>query len=675
MNIRRMIVGEPLATTEAVHQRLSKVKALAVFSSDALSSTAYATEAILLVLIAAGTAALGVSWWIALGIATLLVIVAFSYYQTIHAYPQGGGAYIVSKDNLGTTPGLVAAAALLLDYILTVAVSVSAGVAALSSAFPELNPFRVHIALLIITFITVMNLRGMKESGTFFAIPTYAFIVGIFAMIGLGTLRVLTGNFTPVEPPNPEALAAELTAVNGLSLFLVLRAFAAGCTALTGIEAISDGIPAFRPPESKNASRTLIVMVALLCTMFIGITFLANQYHVIAVHHAESTVLSQIARAVFGEGSVLFYYLQFATLLILSLAANTAYADFPRLASFIARDRFLPHQLTNLGDRLVFSNGIISLAVLASILVIVFDAREHNLLPLYAVGVFIGFTLSQSGMVVHWLKERNLPHFKPTRSWRFHIGINAFGAICTFIVLIILMVTKFAEGAWLIIAAIPLVVVVFIRIRKHYGNVAASLTLDGLKPGPITDRYQRYSDRNHTRVVVLMNSLNRCSLQALEYALRLSDNVRVCAIEVEPSAIDRLQDRWEQWGLQVPLDIVQSPYREIGQPLIKYLHNLDEESVEKIPTVVVLPEFVVSKWWEKLLHNQTSGVIRAALYRDQIAHGRGRPVINVPYRIGDTLYEPIAVDTGQQPDLSNGVLEEPIPAGQKLPSPQKPVDN
>jgi amino acid transporter len=673
MNIRRMLVGEPLPTNEAIHQRLSKFKALAVFSSDALSSTAYATEAILLVLLAAGTAALGASWWIALGIAALLLIVAFSYYQTIHAYPKGGGAYIVSKDNLGTMPGLVAAAALLVDYILTVAVSVSAGVAALTSAFPALVPLRVEIALLIVLFITLVNLRGLKESGTFFAIPTYAFIVGIFVMIAVGFFNVVTGNFTPVAPPPPEVLAHEV--IGGLTLFLILRAFAAGCTALTGIEAISDGIPAFKPPESDNAGKTLIVMVVLLCSMFIGITFLANQYQIVAVHHAQSTVMSQVARAVFGEGSILFYYLQIATLLILSLAANTAYADFPRLASFIARDRFLPHQLTNLGDRLVFSNGIISLAVLASVLIVLFDAREHNLLPLYAVGVFVGFTLSQTGMVARWLKQRHTEGFVPTRSWRLRIAINAFGAFCTFVVMIILMVTKFTEGAWLIMVAIPVVMYFFIRIRKHYENVAASLTLDGLEPGPISDRYKAYSDRNHTRVVVLMNSLNRCSLQALEYALRLSDNVRVCAIEVDPASVERLHDRWTEWEIKVPLDIVQSPYREIGQPLIKYLHNLDEESTEKIPTVVVLPEFVVSRWWERLLHNQTSGVIRAALYHDQIARGRGRPVINVPYRIGDTLYEPIAVDTRAQMMNENGVITEAI-SGEKNPlSPSTPSDN
>ncbi|MBN8619052.1 MAG: APC family permease [Anaerolineae bacterium] len=643
MNIRHIIIGEPLATDQAIHERLSKLKALAVFSSDALSSSTYATEAILLVLIAAGTSALGVSWWVALGIAALMTVVAFSYHQTIHAYPNGGGAYIVSKENLGRTPGLVAAAALLIDYILTVAVSVSAGTAALTSAFPETAPFRVEVALLIVIFISVMNLRGVKESGTFFAIPTYAFVIGMLVMIGIGVVKALTGSIVPVPQPSPEVLQHEMTSLQGLTLFLVLRAFAAGCTALTGIEAISNGIPAFKPPESQNAGKTLIAMVVLLCTMFIGLTFLANQYQVVAVHHSNTTVLSQIARAIFGDGSPLFYYMQIATLLILSLAANTAYADFPRLASLIARDRYLPRQLTNLGDRLVFSNGIITLSVAASVLIILFEAREHNLLPLYAVGVFLSFTLSQSGMVVHWFKERKLPNFKPDLKWRFHVGVNAFGAVCTFVVLIVLMVTKFVEGAWIVIAAIPILFYLFTRIHKHYEKVAHSLSLDGLEPGPLAERYATYTDRNHVRVVVLMNSLNRCSLQALEYALRISDMVRVCAIEVEPESTERLHQRWKDWNLKIPLDIVPSSYREIGKPLIKYLHHLDEESTEVIPTVVVLPEFVVSTWWEKLLHNQSSVAIRSALYHDQIARGRGRPVINVPYRIGDTLYQPIAI--------------------------------
>jgi amino acid transporter len=658
MSFRRVLIGEPLPTSQASHQRLSKLKALAVFSSDALSSTAYATEAILLVLVTAGAAALGMSMWIAVGIALLMLIVAFSYYQTIHAYPNGGGAYIVAKENLGVWPGLTAAASLLIDYILTVAVSVSAGVAALTSAFPALDPWRIEIALLIIAFITTVNLRGVKESGTFFAIPTYAFIIGIMLLIAVGVFRVFTGNIPAVTPEAVQQLEGATQAATGLTLFLILRAFAGGCTALTGIEAISNGIPAFKRPESANAGKTLIVMVVVLCTMFIGITFLANNYPIVVVHApGHPTVLSQIARQVFGDGSLLFYYMQFATLFILSLAANTAFADFPRLASLIARDRFLPRQLTNLGDRLVFSNGILSLAAVAGILIIIFDAREHNLLPLYAVGVFLSFTLSQLGMVVHWRRERTQEGFKPTFDWRFKLFMNGFGTVCTFIVFGILLFTKFAEGAWLVAVAIPIVIFLFTRIRKHYENVAASLTLDGLKPGPVRDTHP---DHNHVPVVVLMNNLNRCSLQALEYALRFSTNVRVCAIEVEPNLIEQLQKRWKAWQLEnIPLDVIGSPYREIGEPLINYLHDCDARNSENIPTVVVLPEFVVSTWWEKLLHNQSSVAIRAALYHDQIARGRGRPVINVPYRIGDTLYEPMLAEAALRGD-SNPRAPQPV---------------
>lgn len=653
MNVRRILIGEPLATSQAIHQRLSKIKALAVFSSDALSSSAYATEAILLVLIAAGTGALGASMWIALGIAALLLIVSFSYYQTIHAYPDGGGAYIVAKDNLGTWPGLTAAAALLIDYILTVAVSVSAGVAALSSAFPALEPYRVDIALVIVAFVTVMNLRGVRESGTFFSIPTYAFIVGMLVMIVVGVIRVATGNV-----PGGTVVAGQpmddVTSMTGtLTLFLLFRAFAGGSTALTGVEAISNGIPAFKPPESDNAGKTLIAMVVILCTMFIGVTFLANQFPIIVSREPGTpTVLSQIARGVFGGENILFFYMQFATLFILSLAANTAFADFPRLASLIARDRYLPRQLTNLGDRLVFSNGIILLAVLAGILIIMFNAHEHNLLPLYAVGVFLSFTLSQSGMVVHWLKERRKAGFRVTNGWRLKLSLNAFGALCTFVVLSIMLVTRFREGAWIIALAIPVLIFVFRRIHSHYEEVAASLTLDGIKPFPL--HAQTYESKNLVPVVVLVNSFNRASLQAIEYAIRISDNVRVCTIETEPASTERLKKRWQQWNIDIPLDIVESPYREIGRLLIAYLHERDtKNSDELVPTVVVIPEFVVSTWWERLLHNQTTVAIRAALYHDQIAHGRGRPVVNVPYRIGDDLYEPILDDVPDEPLLQD----------------------
>jgi len=637
---RRVLIGGKLATSQAIHQRLSKPKALAVFSSDALSSSAYATEAIMLVLVAAGSAALGVSLPIALGIATLMLIVAFSYYQTIHAYPSGGGAYIVAKDNLGIGPGLTAAASLLIDYILTVAVSVSAGVAALTSAFPELAPLRIEIALVIVAFITIMNLRGVRESGTFFSIPTYAFVVGMLAMIAVGVVRVATGAVPDAAPIAGLPLEETGQVAHTLTLFLILRAFAGGCTALTGIEAISNGIPAFKPPESKNAGQTLIAMVILLCTMFIGITFLANHFPIeITAEEGHATVLSQVARNVFGSNTPLFYYMQFATLFILSLAANTAFADFPRLASLIAKDRFLPRQLTNLGDRLVFSNGILVLAIMASILIVIFDAREHNLLPLYAVGVFLSFTLSQSGMVVHWLKDRHKPGFMVTTGWRFRILLNGFGAVCTFIVLLILLVTKFAEGAWLVAVAIPLLIWMFTSIHRHYKEVAASLTLEGLEPYELSPT--TFGAENHIPVVVLLNSLNRSSLQALEYAIRVSDDVRAVTLEVEPEETERLKSRWEQWRLQVPLDVVETPYREVGSPLIAYLHRRDELEHQNIPTAVIMPEFVVDRWYERWLHNGTAIAIRAALYEDQIQKGKGRPVITVPYRIGEALYEPI----------------------------------
>lgn len=638
--MRHVLIGKPLATDQAIHQRLSKLKALAVFSSDALSSSAYATEAILLVLVAAGTGALTHSWGIALGIATLLLIVSFSYYQTIHAYPNGGGAYIVSKDNIGITSGLVAAASLLIDYTLTVAVSISAGVAAVTSAFPEFASHRVGMALVIVVFITVMNLRGVKESGTFFAIPTYAFVGGVLLMIVIGVVRVILGN-VPVGVEEMEVVGESAT-ISSLSLFLILRAFAAGCTALTGVEAISNGIPAFKAPESRNAGQTLIIMVTLLCTMFVGITFLANNFPISELG-GERTVISQMSAAVFGEETILFYYLQLATLLILSLAANTAFADFPRLASLIAHDRYLPRQLTNLGDRLVFSNGIIALMFMASILIVLFNAREHNLLPLYAVGVFISFTLSQSGMVIHWLKERHKESFVVSRGWYAKIFLNGFGAVCTFIVMMILIVTKFAEGAWIVMVAIPVLMFIFTRIHKHYDIVAHSLTLDGITPEQVV----RANDvRSDTPMVVLMNSLNRSSLQSLEFALSSSSNVRVCAITIEPDVIQRLKDRWQEWNLEgVPLDIVQSPYREIGIPLVNYLHERDKQNPNHEPTLVILPEFVVTHWWERLLHNQTSVTIRDALYHDQISGGRGRPVISVPYRIGDERYVPVTLQS------------------------------
>lgn len=613
---RKLIFGSPLPTAAEMHQRLTKVKALAVFSSDALSSVAYATEEILLVLVVAGPAVLGLSWPIALAIASLLLVVATSYYQTIHGYPSGGGAYIVAYDNLGVWPGLTAAAALLIDYVLTVAVSVTAGVAAITSALPALYPFRVELCVLAIVFIMWANLRGVSESGTLFAIPTYGFILVFLTLIVIGLLRLISGTLAPV-PAQPSSIAAGGTA--GLTLFLLLRAFASGCTALTGIEAISNGIPAFRKPEADNAGKTLLAMAALLTTMFLGITLLARSLHVVPVEH--ETVVSQIGRQVFGNG-VLYLTLQVATALILVLAANTSFADFPRLSAILARDRYLPRQLTHLGDRLVFANGIITLAVLASGLVVIFGGQTHRLIPLYAVGVFLSFTLSQAGMVRHWLKERG-------RGWPWKMAFNGLGAATTGVVLLIIVATKFIHGAWVVILLIPLFVWIFHIIERHYLTLAEQLSLEGLRPEKWVDMA---SDKWH-KVVVLVSGVHRGTLAALRFARSLSRDVTAVVVDVEPQETDRVREKWSLWGHRVPLVVLESPYRSTLGPLLDYLDEADQREPERGLAVVVLPEFVPSRRWHELLHNQTARLIKRVLLYRRGQTGKDRVIIDVPYHL------------------------------------------
>ncbi len=458
--LKRLLLGRPIPTHLAHHERLSRVTGLAVLSSDALSSVAYATEEILRVLVAGGLAALTFATPIGLLIATLLGIVAFSYRQTIAAYPGGGGAYIVSKDNLGEMPALVAAAALLIDYTLTVAVSVAAGVAALTSAFPTLHISRVELSLLFLAILAVGNLRGIRESGRIFAVPTYFFIVMILLLIAAGAWRYVTGSLVPVQPVNPLPVGGVT-----LGVFALLTAFSNGCTAMTGVEAVSNGVPAFRPPEARHAIQTLITMAALAITMFIGITALAHAYHVIP--SATETVVSQIARGSFGGRSPLYFAVQFATMLILVLAANTAYSDFPRLASIISRDGYLPRQFANQGDRLAFSNGILVLSAFAGVLLVVFKGDTHALIPLYMIGVFISFTLSQTGMVLHWRRLRE-------PGWRTSAFVNGLGAAATAVVLVIVATTKALEGAWIILLLIPVLVFVFSETRVHYRHVAVA---------------------------------------------------------------------------------------------------------------------------------------------------------------------------------------------------------
>lgn len=599
--LKRKLLGSPLRTAEEVHERLSKVTALAIFSSDALSSVAYATEEILLVLVLAGLGWLHLSLPIALGIAALLVIVVTSYRQTIHAYPSGGGAYIVAKDNLGAYPGLIAAAALLIDYVLTVAVSVAAGVAAITSAFPTLYSYRVVLGLLAVFLITFANLRGVRASGRIFAVPTYLFIVSFFAMIVTGLAEALLVG-VPEKVSQPEAAA-----VQGLTLFLILRAFASGCTALTGVEAISDGVPAFKPPEAKNASTTLSWMGVILLTLFLGVTILAYFYGVIP--REGETVVSQLARRVF-EGNFFYYVVQAATAMILVLAANTSFADFPRLAYFLARDRFLPAQLANRGDRLVFSNGIIILGLAASSLIFLFGGSTHALIPLYAVGVFLSFTLSQAGMVRRWLIRKD-------PGWKKGVWINGMGALATGVVMVVIATTKFVHGAWIVILCLPLLVLMFLKIHDHYLLFTRQVAVEGFEPPKAID---------HT-VLVPVPGLHRGVLTALEYARSLSPKVEAVYVDLDVTTTEALLTRWDQWANGIPLVILDSPYRSVVGPLVEYIGAVQGRTKQGFVTVI-LPEVVPARGWHFLLHNQTAWFIKAALlFKKRVI------IVDVPYHL------------------------------------------
>jgi amino acid transporter len=601
-NLKRLFVGTPLPTAQSRHERLGKATALAVFASDPLSSVAYATEAILLVLIVAGPAALSYSLPIGVGIAALILIVITSYRQTIRAYPQGGGAYIVAKDNLGVFPALLAGAALLVDYVLTVAVSVAAGMDAVTSALPTLYPYRIWLCLAAVIAIAIANLRGIRESGKIFAAPTYLFVASILGMIAWGLGGATLGRLVeaPYEPHAP--------GLQGIGLFLFLRAFAAGCTALTGVEAVSDGVPAFRPPEAHNARIVMAWLGALSVTMFLGITYLA--YDLGVVPGGGETVVSKIARQVFGEG-VIYYEIQAVTMLILLLAANTAFADFPRLSFFLARDRFIPRQFSTQGDRLVFSNGIVILAGLAGLLIVVFQGETQELLPLYAIGVFISFTASQAGMVRRWLRLR-----EAGSAWR--IWFNAIGALFTGTVLVTLAVTKFTEGAWIVVFLIPALVVIFLTVHRHYDTVAAQLSLEGMVPPPPMDG----------TILVLVGDLHRGVVQALQYAQSLSPTAKAVYVETDPERTRRLEERWGKWGMGIPLVVLNSPYRSLLGPLMEYIDQLQRQRGEHHVVTIVLPEFIPAKWWQQLLHNQT-----ALLIKGQLLFRRNVVVTDVPYHL------------------------------------------
>ena len=617
---RHWLTGKPLATAEAPHQTISKKVGLAVFASDALSSTAYATDEILIVLAGAGAAAYAFSIPIAIAIVILLVIVTISYEQTIHAYPGGGGAYIVARDNLGEAPAQTAGAALLTDYILTVAVSISSGVAQITSAFPELLPFKVWIALGFIAFMTVVNLRGVKESGLAFAVPTYIFLSLTMITIGVGYYQYFTGNLGMVT-----GVAPLHEATQGITAFLILRAFSSGCTALTGVEAISNGITAFKQPRSHNAGITLIWMTSILSVMFFSMTFLARATGTVASE--AQTVFSQIASVIYGAGTLPYLALLGSTTLILVMAANTAYADFPRLAALAAGDGFLPKQLTYRGSRLVFSYGIIGLAGVASLLVIVFQATTTALIPLYAIGVFLSFTLSQFGMAVRWWRAGHLKpgevrervgsvlHYEP--NWKIKMAINGLGSVISFAVMIIFAITKFQYGAWIIVILIPSLVLVFFQIHRHYKALAKRLSLDTF--GAPT-RLRR------NRVILPIGGVHRGTLHALNYARSLSDDVTAVHVALDVSEEDKVRAKWEKWGDGVRLVIIPSPYRALIEPLIQYIREVAGQRQTGDMLTVVVPEFLPEKPWQNLLHMQTVFSMRMGLL--------GLPnivIIEVPY--------------------------------------------
>ena len=558
-------------------------------SSDALSSVAYATEAILLVLMIAGRAALGYVTPISLLIATLLVIVVFSYQQTIHAYPNGGGAYIVAKDNIGQGAGLVAAAALLIDYTLTVAVSIAAGVAAVTSALPQYHVNRVELSLAFLVILTFGNLRGIRESGRIFSVPTYFFIGSILVLLGVGGWRFLSGAIIPVPAASP--LPGD--DLSKLSILVMLTAFSNGCTAMTGVEAVSNGVPAFRPPEAKNAASTLVAMAALSVTMFIGITLLAHAYQIVPNEH--ETVVSQLARGVFGGRGLPYYLVQTATMLILVLAANTAFADFPRLSSIVARIVSSPRQFMNQGDRLAFSNGIIALSLFAGILLAVFHGDTQSLLPLYMIGVFVSFTLSQTGMVIHWRRLR-------TPGWRTSAVINGVGAVVTAIVLVIVAITKALEGAWIIILLIPCLVAVFRATRRHYDRVAAQLNIQGLDSSSAAPQHGDRADQRRAAR----------GGRSAQYARSMSDDVQAVYVNVDPGATEALKRDWSKWGEGVRLVVLDSPYRSLMEPLLEHIDQTQAANPEDYITVI-LPEFLPARWWHHLLHNQRALLIKGAL--------------------------------------------------------------
>ncbi len=622
---RSWFIGRPLSTADASHQTIGKAVGLAVFASDALSSTAYATQEILVILAAAGTLAFGIVVPISIAIVILLAIVTISYEQTIHAYPDGGGAYIVARDNLGEFPALIAGASLLTDYILTVSVSIASGVAQIVSAFPALYDYRVVLSVGFIMFVMLMNLRGVKESGTAFAIPTYFFVVLMFTAVGTGLFRLFVTNSlgTVIDPP--ELLAHGVSAITP---FLILHAFASGTTALTGVEAISNGITAFKEPRSKNAGITLVWMSLILGSLFLGISYLTKMIG--AVPSESETVVSQLARTIFAGRGTLYLMLIGATTVILIMAANTAFADFPRLGALVAKDGFLPRQLTYRGSRLVYSRGIIALALIASVILIIFQASVTRLIPLYAIGVFLSFTLSQGGMALRWFKIGKL---KPdeekvergstlrfVKDWPVKMIVNGFGAVCTAVVMMVFAITKFQDGAWVVLILIPILVAAFWLIHRHYNNLAKKLSLDNF--GVIPPHAMRH------RVIMPVSGVHQGTLAALRYARMLSDDVTAVHVVIEPADAEKVRAKWETWGEGVRMVLLDSPYRLFIEPILGYISEIASKRQPGETITIVVPEFVSENRMTGALHTNTANILR-----EQLKNQHGIVITNVPYHV------------------------------------------
>jgi amino acid transporter len=609
--MKRILLGRPLATAQEMQERLSKKFALPVFASDAISSTAYATEEILLALVLAGAAAASMSFGISIAVVVLLVFVALSYQQTVYAYPGGGGSYVVTRENLGLFPGMVAASSLMIDYVMTVAVSVASGVAAIVSAFPGIAPYRIWVCVGLIVLVTIANLRGVSESAKFFAFPTYLFIVLCGGLVVVGVIRWVSGDLHPVP------VGAETSSIQGVALlWIVLRAFSGGCSAMTGTEAISNAVPAFKRPESRNASFTLGIMAAILAFLLLGVTGLSQWLHIMPEHN--QTVLGSLGHAVYG-GGFFYYALQISTMAILVLAANTSFSGFPRLASVLGRDGLMPRQFMNRGDKLVFSNGVIGLMVAAIVVLVAFGGQTHRLIPLYAVGVFTSFTLSQAGMVVRWFRLRS-------PGWQRKAAMNGFGALLTGVVTVVVMVTKFVGGAYIVLIGAAVLIAAFYTVRRHYIRVAAFL--EPQNPEQLERLGRVAISKPRTTVVLFVSKVNELTARSLALGRGLSpDDFHSVTIASDPQQVHDLQHTWLEMDINIPLVVVDSPYREFVRPAVEYVKALRPGPDHTV--TVIIPEFVVEHWWENFLHNQNALRLKGALL--------GVPwvvVISIPFHIG-----------------------------------------